>query len=575
MHKILKKLDIRSKLFLSFGIIIVILLALSTTFYMGLSNIYKSNSWNIHTYQVLISLDNIQTSMVNMETGQRGFCITGEESFLEPFKKGKTDFDVNLAHAKQLTSDNPKQQEILATIEKDQEEWYAIAKKYITSRREVQTAAQFTQNIINQEKLGEGKKHMDKIRDSISQSKQIEENLLAERNKKVDNLKNTIYLIVMVGTLIAIIFALTISLIISRNIVYTIKKTLAMLKDIAEGDGDLTKRLNVVSNDEIGQLAHQFNMFIEKLHNLIKHIKEDTNIAADNAKCIAVAIEETTISINDVAKTIEELADNATNQATEAHESSQKVVQFGEEIATVTSAANLIKTVTNDVQKAGEKGLDNLNDLSAKFNYSNEITQLVSDNVESLAVKSTSINTITNAIKAVADQTNLLALNAAIEAARAGEVGRGFAVVAEEIRKLAEQTTHSTQEIEAIINDIQQKISSTKTNVEKNSSIFKESKDSFEKTANTFNKIVKEVEKVATEIDTLTNSIDNVDTNKQDIIKNIEDIATIAQSSAAATQEVSATVEEQSVTIENIAQKTENLKVIANKLELEMDKFKL
>lgn len=399
----------------------------------------------------------------------------------------------------------------------------------------------------------------------------VVETTIEKEASEYSNATRILIIIIFVSILLSIILGIFIS----KAIIKPIKQTTVMLKDIAEGDGDLTKRLKIYSKDEIGILAGEFNNFIEKLHGIIKHVKGTAETTSEHANSIAVATEETAASVGEVSKAIEELASGASDQAKEATQSSQKIIHFGDEIASIATATDVIKEFTDDVQKVGNEGLNDINELSVKFNESNEITTLVSGNVESLADKSTSINQITNAIKAVADQTNLLALNAAIEAARAGEAGRGFAVVAEEIRKLAEQTTGSTKEIEEIITDIQKEISMTKGNMEKSNSISQESKKSFEKTFNAFNKIVDAVGDVIEEIDKLTGSISKLDNEKQGVIGNIEGIASIAEESAASTEEVSASVEEQSATIEDMARAAEELKQIANELNLAMGKFKL
>lgn len=386
---------------------------------------------------------------------------------------------------------------------------------------------------------------------------------------------NKIKIFSILIAIITLIFLMLVMFFITNSIVKPITKTTMMLKDIAEGEGDLTKRLKVYSKDEIGILAQEFNKFIEKLHDIIKNVRANTCITAEQATSIALATEETTTSVNEVARAIEGLASGATDQAKEANQSSEKILQFGNEITAIAQTTDLIKEVAGGVQRVGKEGLEDIHDLSVKYNQTHEITQLVNGNVESLAEKSTSINQITNAIKSVADQTNLLALNAAIEAARAGEAGKGFAVVAEEIRKLAEQTTSSTKEIEEIINDIQKEISITKGNVEDSYSISEESKVSFERTVHAFNRIVTAVEKTATEIEHLIDRINHVNQEKEGVVRNIEGIAAIAQESAASTEEVAASVEEQSATIEDMAQAAEKLKHIAGELEVEVNKFKI
>ncbi len=377
------------------------------------------------------------------------------------------------------------------------------------------------------------------------------------------------------GLFVSIIIILFLGIMLTKMVIHPIKKTTSLLKDIAEGEGDLTKRLEVKSNDEIGELSRYFNHFVEKLHFIVKEVKRNADMLPQNSYSLASTAEETSASINEVSRAIEELAMGASTQAKEASQGSERIAAFGNEIVVIKQAVQNAKTYYDHVNELSQEGLNTFNALSDKFGQSTETNKQVTAHVEQLTEKSISINQIVNAIQSVADQTNLLALNAAIEAARAGEAGRGFAVVADEIRKLAEQTAVSTKEIESIINEIQAEISITKDNVDQSNIIANENQAAVKETTEGFNKISQAIGKTSNEMDCLIQSIDCVDTEKKAILENIQGIVVIAEEAAASTEEVSASVEEQAATVETMANTAEELKQIAELLKEEMDKFKI
>jgi methyl-accepting chemotaxis protein len=272
------------------------------------------------------------------------------------------------------------------------------------------------------------------LRDSVFDS-------LSEQGRRVEHIIAGTEQSISLITAAAALFGLAIAYMVMRGIVVPIKQTNDMLNDIAEGEGDLTKRIEIISRDEIGILGGNFNKFIAKLQGIIGDISVSTHQLAVSAEQLSkvtdrtnqgvhnqrVETEQVATAMNEMAATVQEVSQNAEQAATAANEADHAAINGNKVVQDTITAINVL---AHDVE-----------------NSAVAIQQLKTD--------SQNIGTVLDVIKSIAEQTNLLALNAAIEAARAGEQGRGFAVVADEVRTLAQRTQQSTREIETLVEALQ------------------------------------------------------------------------------------------------------------------------
>jgi methyl-accepting chemotaxis protein len=463
----------------AFGLILALVTAQSLFLNRVIEESQRSADWVTHTHEVISTASAAQESVLNMETGLRGFYLTGKDDFLVPYNDGKAAFADNIRVLKTLTADNPSQGQRWTTLEGQVAAWQReFAEPGIALRRDVIAQRAQIDDVVRFASTGMGKQRTDAIRSVLAEAIGVEQSLLSSRGHTAQGNEERAMQLVLWGTALIVILGVLIAVLNARDLSRSLGRMSRAASAIAEGRQD--QRIDVHSRDEVGQLADAFRHMIAyqtrmagaadaiargdltvDVHPLSPQDVLGTAFErmTGNLRGIVGELQAGTQNLSSAGAQISaaaaQQAAGATEQSAAIAETTATVDEVRSSAEHTVALAQLVTETANQANRVADDGVSAVRDATEVMADIRERTQSIAENILALSEQSQQIGEIIATVSDLADQSNLLALNAAIEAARAGEQGKGFGVVAQEIRTLAEGSKAATAQVRTILSDIQ------------------------------------------------------------------------------------------------------------------------
>ncbi|WP_219118261.1 methyl-accepting chemotaxis protein [Janthinobacterium sp. UMAB-56] len=539
-----KDLSIKNKLYLGFGSIVAIILILLGIAYNNFSRLSDANRLDRHTTEVLLEIDKIHNAILQIQVEVRGYVLTGNEVSLTPDSDEKELLSLHLQNAIALTKDNAQQVERFRKIETLTTNW---VKDWITpliaKRRALGNAPGATETIAHTMHAG-GYPAVAQANKMLDEVAEVETKLLTERTATSAKLQEIMLLTLALGGALCVVLALAISILLGKAILAPLNNLTDVVGRIAGGEQGA--RATILSRDELGKVTQEFNRMAQtiednqssqmaatntlraKVDSLLEVVSKaasgdltgKVSITGSDAigqlgNGLAKMFENLRSLLNNVQKAGIQVTTSATEIAASARQqeatgieqaqTSVEILSTTKEISANTS--QLLKTmedataVADYTTNATAEAQNNLKRMDSTMQHMVSATDSINAKLAALSEKASNINSVLITITKVADQTNILSLNAAIEAEKAGEAGRGFSVVATEIRRLADQTSVSTWDIEQMLKEMQSAVSASVMGMDKFSEEIRRSVGEVRQVAEQLSSVMDQVQKLTPQFD--------------------------------------------------------------------------
>ncbi len=394
----------------------------------------------------------------------------------------------------------------------------------------------------------------------------ISENEVAAATEGIRNTTILVVALSVLGAAIIIFFNV-------RSVILPLQKLNEATRVL--GKGDLTKRLDKFRQDEIGELAGNFQLMVDNLRGMVEGVQDMTNSVSASAEQLSAGAEQTTKAIEHVTVAIQDVAAGSEEQLRKVGDGTSNVIEMTRKVEAVSAQMQEVTRTMSETTDSANIGAKAASGTESTMLGIHRTVEGLAEKVETLNERALHIGEIISVIAGISQQTNLLALNASIEAARAGEQGRGFAVVASEVRKLAEGSQQSADQIKELVGQIQQEMQQAASTMEIVKERVNEGMDAVEKSGKSFSQIRDAVIGAAETISMASVNMGGVAAEAVEVELAIGQIRNLSEETAGNTETISAAAEEQLASLEEMASSSADLSSMAEQLQQLVGQFKI
>jgi methyl-accepting chemotaxis protein len=441
-------MTIGKKIALGFGLSLLVLLVVAGVAFQGAHLLMETTDTMVETRMRIQAIREVRAHLLDAETGQRGYLLTGEEAYLAPYEQGIRDLEKDVTRLQKVMDYDVDQRQRVSQLQSLTQAKLNEMAESIRLRRDkgLEAAIAFV-------RTDQGKNNMDQIRQSLREMLEAEERIWQELLRLSGEATRRSIIILGICTALGFLIVGLGSLFITRAITVPLERLVVGAEQL--GRGNLTHRIEASHTDETGELARAFNTMAERRQEAEAQLAKQNEQREHTLRTVAEFVNQLATATSEILASTTEQVAGAQEQGSSVAQTVSTIEEISQTSEEAAGRARAVSESARHSEEVGRNGQRSVDEAISAMATVREQVESIATRILALAEQAQAIGDIITTVNDISEQTHMLALNASIEASRAGEQGRGFAVVAAEVKGLADQSKKATAQVRQILGQIQ------------------------------------------------------------------------------------------------------------------------